>query len=67
MGWWWGVRGGGYSMVAYSALSSAVSCLRSSGVPISWPSMWFTGARSRMLEMSQTASASNRSFGSSGP
>ena len=56
-----------YSMVANRALSSAVSCRRSSGVPISWPSMWFTGARSRMLEISQTASASSRSFGSNGP
>ena len=56
-----------YSMVENRALSSAVSCRRSSGVPISWPSMWFTGARSRMLEISQTASASSRSFGSNGP
>ena len=58
---------GNYSIVANRALSSAVSWRRSSGVPISWPSMWFTGARSRMLEISQTASASSRSFGSSGP
>ena len=56
-----------YSIVENKALSSAVSWRRSSGVPISWPSMWFTGARRRMLEISQTASASSRSFGSSGP
>lgn len=60
-------RAAGYSIVAKRALSSAVSCRRSSGVPISWPSMWFTGARSRMLEINQTASASSRSFGSNGP
>ncbi len=56
-----------YSIVANSSLSSAVSCFRRAGVPISLPSMWFTGASSRMLEISQTASASNRSCGSSGP
>lgn len=56
-----------YSIPANNSFSSAVSCFRMAGVPTSLPLMWFTGAIKRILEMSHTASASNKSCGSSGP
>jgi len=59
--------GRAYSIPANSSFNSAVSCFRTAGVPISLPLMWLTGAIKRMLEISQTASASNRSCGTRGP